>query len=152
MINVNDIFEFADRWEHFSTFQKTAMKAKCYVGNLDDFALYVGYSAPMGMIYRKQLIELQELGLINIVNFNEKYFESHKDDFEKTKDNFKRGMKMFFTKTPAELVNFILTIPKDKLPGHTGRNNLKIERKNEDLREIQNTKRKAYRKTLNNDI
>ena len=145
-----DVYEFAKRWECFSTFQKAAMKANCYVGSLDDFALYVGYSAPMGMIYRKQLAELQKLSLINIADFNEKYYESHKDgfdhyDFEKAKaSNYpKRGVKMFFTKTPAELANFILTIPSDKLPCHTNRNNRKIVRKNGDLRDVQNAKRKA---------
>ena len=145
-----DVYEFANRWERFSTFQKAAMKANCYVGSFDDFALYIGYSAPMGTIYRKQLDELVKLGLINIADFNEKYYESHKDgfdhyDFEKArKSNYpKRGVKMFFTRTPAELANFILTIHADELPEHSNRKNPRVVKKNEDMRDILNAKRKA---------
>ena len=152
-----DVYEFADRWERFSTFQRAALKSNSYVGTLDDFALHVGYSAPMGMIYRKQLIELQEIGLIKVVDFNKEYYEKYKNefdyyDFEKSKEKSKgsnypkRNVKMFFIKNPSTLANYILTTPMDKLPNHNNRNNTKVERKHEDLREIQNAKRKALHK------
>lgn len=152
-----DVYEFADRWERFSTFQKAALKANSYVGTLDDFALYVGYSAPMGMIYRKQLVELQEIGLIQIADFNEKFYETHKDgfdyyDYEKSKEESKnrkypkRNIKMFFTKNPSALANIILATPVDKLPAHNNKNNANIEKKHVDLREVQNAKRKALHK------
>ena len=151
-----DVYEFADRWERFSTFQRAALKANSYVGTLDDFALYVGYSAPMGMIYRKQLIELQNLNLINIVEYNEKFYESHKEDFDyydfehSKKNGIKKNTKMFFTRSPAQLANYILTLKKEELPEHNNRNNAKIERKHGDLREVQNAKRKALHKANKN--
>ena len=148
-----DVYEFADRWERFSTFQRAALKSNSYVGTLDDFALYVGYSAPMGMIYRKQLTELQEIGFIKVVDFNEEFYNRYKNefdyyDFEKSKKSghVKRNVKMFFIKKPSIVANYILTTPVDKLPNHNNRNNAKVERKHGDLREIQNAKRKALRK------
>ena len=145
-----DVFEFAERWGRFSSFQKAALKANCYVGTLDDFALYVGYSAPMGTIYRRELKELEVAGLIRITNFSKGFYESHKDDFDhydfdkKSDSNYpKRNVKMFFTYNPSKLANLILLADKDKLPDHSNRKNKIVERKNQDNRDVANAKRKA---------
>lgn len=145
-----DVYEFADRWSRFSTFQKAALKVPSYVGTIDDFGFYCGYSAPVGMIYRKQLIELQELGVIKIMNFDKDYYESHKDqfdyyDFEKNRDKkWVKNIKMFLIPYPADLVNIILDIDIKKFPDHSGTGPMK--RKSIDRREIANAKRKELHK------
>lgn len=142
-----DVYEFADRWSRFSTFQKAALKSNSYVGTLDDFALNVGYSAPMGNIYRKQLIELEELGFIHITDFNQKFYEQNKDEFDYY--DFEHGpkrknTKFFFIPNPAKLANMILSTDINKFPDHSGKG--PIERKSHDIRDIQNDRRRKMRK------
>jgi len=142
-----DVYEFADRWSRFSTFQKAALKSNSYVGTLDDFALNVGYSAPMGNIYRKQLIELEELELIHITDFDQKFYEQNKDifDYYDYEHGLKRkNTKFFFIPNPAKLANMILSADISKFPDHSGKG--PIERKSHDIRDIQNDKRRKLHK------
>lgn len=143
-----DVYEFAERWSKFSTFQKAVLRSCSYVGTIDDFGLYCGYSAPMGMVYRKQLIELQKLGLIVVIPFDEKTYELCKNqldyyDYENHKKS-SRNVKIFFISAPAELANQILELEVDWFPDHSGVGPMK--RKNIDRREIANAKRKELHK------
>ena len=142
-----DVYEFADRWSRFSTFQKAVLKANSFVGTLDDFAIYLGYSAPMGTLYRKQIIELQEIGLIMIISFNEEFYNTYKNEFDyyDFKHSPKRkNVKMFFILKPFELANKLLECNMDKLPDHSGTGPAK--RKSVDRREECNQKRKELHK------
>lgn len=145
-----DVYEFAERWSKFSTFQKAALKSNSYIGTLDEFSLNVGYSAPMGTIYRRQMVELQEMGLITVMDFNQEYYDSHKSDFdnydyEKNKNRkWLKSVKMFVIPSPAELTNILLEVSADKFPDHSGTG--PAVRKNCDLREINNQKRRERRK------
>ena len=141
--NFVDVFEFGERWNRFSSFQKAVLKSNCYVGTLDDFALHLNYSAPMASPYRKQIEELEKCGLIHVVDFNQKYFESHKEgfdyyDFEHSPK--RRSVKMFFIPEPSKLVNMILMEKLNNLPDHN--NNGSIVKKSHDLRDVQNAKRR----------
>ncbi|MBR6403780.1 MAG: hypothetical protein IKS48_10395 [Eubacterium sp.] len=145
-----DVYEFAERWSKFSTFQKAVLRSCSYVGTIDDFGLHCDYSAPVGMIYRKQLIELQELGLIQIISFDEKTYELYKNqldyyDFEKNRGKkYSKNIKIFLIPYPAELANIILELDSDRFPDHSGVGPMK--RKNIDRREIANAKRKELHK------
>ena len=142
-----DVYEFADRWSRFSTFQKAVLRANSFVGTLDDFAIYLGYSAPMGTLYRKQIIELEELGLITVEDFNKDVYESRKEvfdyyDFEHSPK--RKNVKMFFIPRPFELANILLECDVAKLPDHSGTGPAK--RKSVDRREECNQKRKELHK------
>lgn len=144
-----DVYEFADRWSRFSTFQKSVLRHCSYVGTIDDFGLYCDYSAPLGMIYRKQLIELEELGLIQIVDFNQKTYELIKNNYSLDRYDYehnpkRKNIKFFFIPRPSELANKILEISLEKFPDHSGVGPMK--RKNIDRREIANAKRKELHK------
>ena len=139
-----DVYEFADRWNKFSTFQKAVLKSCSYIGTNDDFSLSLGYSAPMATMYRKQMNELVELGLIQIADFNREFYEEHKQDFDdydflKTK-KFRRTTKMFLIPNPTDVANRILDVSKDKLPDHSLFGPL--ERKGNDYRAYANEKRR----------
>ena len=138
-----DVYEFADRWSRFSTFQKAVLRANSFVGTLDDFAIYLGYSAPMGTLYRKQIIELEEIDLVNVEDFDKDIYESRKKvfdyyDFEHSPK--RKNVKMFFIPRPFELANKLLECNMDKLPDHSGTGPAK--RKSVDRREECNQKRK----------
>lgn len=143
-----DVYEFANRWNKFSTFQKAVLKSNQYVGTLDDFALNVGYSAPMATPHRKQLRELVQLGLIHIADYDEKFYEKFKDtfdnyDFEQRKDKtYLKSVKFFFIGTPSDIANGILKLKSENLPKYDSIGKATV-RKNVDNREIFNQKRRG---------
>lgn len=142
-----DVYEFADRWNKFSTFQRAVLKSNQYVGTLDDFALNVGYSAPMATLYRKQLQELIDLALIHVTDYNEEFYQKFKDtfdnyDFEQRKDRYYlKAVKFFFIGTPSDIANRILNLKSEDLPDHTC-SNRSIVRKNTDGRKALNQKQR----------
>lgn len=144
-----DVLEFGERWSKFSTFQKSVLKACSYVGTLDDFALSLGYSAPMATMYRKQLIELEKGNLIHIVDFDKDYFERNKEifdyyDFGQTAYKHRKNTKMIFIPNTCDVINRILKLSPDKLPQHD--NIGPMRRTSNDNRANANKRRKENRK------
>ena len=139
-----DVFEFADRWNKFSTFQKSVLKSHNFVGTYDEFSLNLGYSAPMATMYRKQLYELVEIGLVQIADFDKEYYEEHKEDFDDydfaKKNKISKVTKLFFIPYPADVANRMLAVPSDRFPEHSSTG--PIQRKGRDYRVIANEKRR----------
>lgn len=142
-----DVFEFADRWSRFSTFQKAVLKSNSYVGTLDDFAVYLDYSAPMGNIYRKQLVELCDMGIVHVEDFHADFYETHKDEFDHYDYDHspkRKNVKMFFIPEPRIVANRILMLKENELPDHTAKG--PAVRKSVDRRDEYNRKKKESRK------
>ena len=119
--NPVDIVEFAKRWGMLYKEQHEMLMYGDFEGNIDEYALYLGYCAPASSAFRQRLRQLASLGLIVCT---EKGFENLEGD---------------------KMINRLLSLNVKELPRY---NSKTVERKGIDHRaEVSKERHIRYLKT-----